>query len=666
MSCIARRLVAVCALMIAITAVSPTGAAAFEPRVPESFFGISDPDLWTLTEQGRLAQRDAQLQGIKAAGLDWVRTEIGWREIEPNAPQNGVHSYNWSLADNYVTALSHEGLRLFPMLMPAPVWALDPSAAAASCGRRGAVAPDRAGDYGDFAAALVRRYGADGTFWTSHSNLTPQPVTRVELWNEPNFRGFWCPAPDPETFASLMRQGADSIHAADPSVEVVLGGLAAFKNSQSDGGGLVAIGAGEFLERMLAQDPDLASRVQVVGFHPYESDANKDLSLIDWFRKQMNDAGLGTAEIALTEFGWHRGTAQWALSEDQRTQNYLEFTDQIPRTNCGITGVAAHTWETAELDPSNPEDWWGIASPSTGELYPSGQAYRDEVALYEGRGPAPAPSETIDLCGGSPDTQITSGPAASVPTDTVRFEFTSDDSTAAFWCNLDYQSWQPCSSPRDYGGLADGAQAFQVVAVDRFGHVDPSPASQTFEVHVDPGIVSIDSGPDQGELVGPTPTFAFSAPYASSYECRFDAGTFAPCSPSGTAPAAPLAGGKHLFEVRGIGGSGKIGASTVRNFSVDTTPPEIKVFVAGRTARINTATPTRIPRRSVSFRFVATDSSPLRSYRCKLDDHAWHACRPRLRLRHLSYGRHVLRVRIGDKWGNRATAAAAWRVVPRS
>jgi hypothetical protein len=394
-----RRLAAVGALAIATVGLSASQASAFEPSVPESFFGISDPVLWPLTEQGRLELRDSQLPGIKAAGLDWVRTEIGWREIEPNAPQDGVHTYDWSLADNYVTALADQGLQLFPMLMPAPVWAQDPAAAAADCDRRSAVAPEYAGDYGDFAGALVRRYGAGGSFWADHPDLTPQPVTRVELWNEPNFRSFWCPAPDPETFASLVRQGADSIHAADPSVDVVLGGLAAFKTTQFDGGGLVGIGAGEFLKRMLAQDPDLASRIDAVGFHPYALDANGDLSLIAWLRQQMKSVGLGNSvDIALTEFGWHGGTSPGSLSESQRARNYLQFTDQISRTNCGVTSVAAHTWETAEAYPAVSGHWWGIASPFTGELYPSGQAYRDEVAIYEGRGPTPPPTARITKC----------------------------------------------------------------------------------------------------------------------------------------------------------------------------------------------------------------------------------------------------------------------------
>ncbi len=397
-----RRLVAVGALLIAIVAFSASDAAAFVPRVPDSLFGISAPEQWAMTVQGKDAGRDAQLSGIKAAGLDWVRAEVGWREIEPTAPQSGHHSYDWSLADNYVTALANHGLQLFPMAMVAPDWAKDPAAAAAGCDRRSAVSPDHAGDYGAFVAALVGRYGSGGGFWVANPNLPYRPVTRVEVWNEANFRGFWCPAPDPETFASMVQEAADAAHAVDPNVDVVLGGLAAFKEARYDNQGLVGIAADEFLRRMLTRDPGLAGRIDAVGFHLYELDPDVDISLLGWLRQRMNADGLGAAGIALTEFGWHGGQAAGALSENQRAGNYRQFTDQVARTDCGVTAVAAHEWSSAERNPMKVDDWWGIASPSSGVLYPSGQAYAAEVALFEGRGPVPAPSATINVCGGPP------------------------------------------------------------------------------------------------------------------------------------------------------------------------------------------------------------------------------------------------------------------------
>jgi hypothetical protein len=88
------------------------------------------------------------------------------------------------------------------------------------------------------------------------------------------------------------------------------------------------------------------------------------------------------------------------------------------------------------------------------------------------------------------------------------------------------------------------------------------------------------------------------------------------------------------------------------------------IFIAGRIATANGGP--RIQRRNIGLRFVARDPSPVGPHECKLDGRAWRACRSKLRLRHLSYGGHVLRLHVADKWGNTAKARAAWGVVRRS
>ena len=61
-----------------------------------------------------------------------------------------------------------------------------------------------------------------------------------------------------------------------------------------------------------------------------------------------------------------------------------------------------HAWTTAEADPANADDWYGIADPDDQSLYPSGCAFTNVVARYEGRGATPAPRRTIRVCGGPP------------------------------------------------------------------------------------------------------------------------------------------------------------------------------------------------------------------------------------------------------------------------
>jgi hypothetical protein len=374
-------------------------AQAFEPRVPESFFGVSAPGMWAHTVQNRDQQRDRELDGIKAAGLDWVRVELGWREIEPNPPVGGVHSYRWQAADRLVRAVASRGMELMAMPMATPAWAESAPAAAMGCGRRAAVARERIADYGSFVEAIGERYGRSGSFWAANPELPQIPITRFEIANEPNWNAFWCPEPDPERYASLLATAADRIHAVDPQARVFLGGLAALQNSVHEGDAQRGMAADEFIERVMVEEPGLAETLDGVGFHAYDLDPAMNLSLVGWLRRTMNGTGLERAEIALTEYGWRSGGPLWgAISEPLRARNYELVTGQVARTDCGITAAAAHTWQSDELDPTDLGHWYGIASPLTGDPYPSGIAYRDQVALFEGRGPTPAPRETIDVC----------------------------------------------------------------------------------------------------------------------------------------------------------------------------------------------------------------------------------------------------------------------------
>ncbi|MGH2983145.1 MAG: trypsin-like serine protease [Solirubrobacterales bacterium] len=92
----------------------------------------------------------------------------------------------------------------------------------------------------------------------------------------------------------------------------------------------------------------------------------------------------------------------------------------------------------------------------------------------------------------------------------------------------------------------------------------------------DPPETTIGSGPS-GPTNDPTPTFGFSSDEpGSSFQCRFDADPFGPCSGPGAShtPAAPLADGAHAFEVRATDPANNDDPTPAsRSFTVDTQPP---------------------------------------------------------------------------------------------
>jgi hypothetical protein len=121
-----------------------------------------------------------------------------------------------------------------------------------------------------------------------------------------------------------------------------------------------------------------------------------------------------------------------------------------------------------------------------------------------------------------------------------------------------------CRGATGYDGPT-GVGTPKGVAAFAAGGVDTTPPQTTIE-----------SGPS-GPTSDSTPTFTFSSSEpGSSFECRVDAPTFAPCGPPYT--SAPLGDGAHVFEVRAKDGAGNADPSPAsRSFAVDTQAPLVSL-----------------------------------------------------------------------------------------
>jgi len=88
----------------------------------------------------------------------------------------------------------------------------------------------------------------------------------------------------------------------------------------------------------------------------------------------------------------------------------------------------------------------------------------------------------------------------------------------------------------------------------------------------------ITSGPAEGSSVeADEAVFGFGGDeHPLTFECKLDAGSFAPCTSPKTLDAPTL--GAHTFQVRATDAAGNPGTTVTRNFTVvDTTPPELTV-----------------------------------------------------------------------------------------
>lgn len=109
----------------------------------------------------------------------------------------------------------------------------------------------------------------------------------------------------------------------------------------------------------------------------------------------------------------------------------------------------------------------------------------DSAADFDLAAPTPrnnstAPAERI--CDRSPpETTITGQPRKRSKRRLARFAFQSSERRSSFECKLDKGRFEPCDSPLRVR-VGPGRHRFAVVAIDRAGNRDPSPATARFRV----------------------------------------------------------------------------------------------------------------------------------------------------------------------------------------
>jgi hypothetical protein len=158
-------------------------------------------------------------------GVDVVRIHVRWVNVAPGAASVQMPSgfdprgpddpqYNWGALDNAMRLLGDAHIRaMLAVTGSGPLWSSREPA-------RGnpRYLPD-ATKFGDFAAAVARRYG--------------DRVSRYLVWNEPNqpswlqpqfsCRGRRCTPVSPGLYRDLFRAAAREIRAADPGAQILIG-----------------------------------------------------------------------------------------------------------------------------------------------------------------------------------------------------------------------------------------------------------------------------------------------------------------------------------------------------------------------------------------------------------------------------------------------------------
>jgi hypothetical protein len=343
-------------MAMALALLVPTGAGAAVPKkVPSAFVGI-DADGPLLTDPS--VDYAGQLDTMVTSGVQTMRVVFNWAAAQPYASsadvpagergrftnEGGVPT-DYSDTDRLVTAAAQRHIVLLPVVLVAPGWdARHPGEFASP--------PTNAQPYADYTAALARRYGPGGAFWTEHPELDVQPIRQWQIWNEPNLDYFWSDQPFAADYVQLLRLAREAIRGVDPRATIVLAGLPndswqAISQIYSAGG------RGLF---------------DVAAFHPFTEKVDGVRTILERDRKVMARNGDARKPLWVTELSWTsaKGKTSVSFGNDETEQGQAKKLAAAYtllanlRTKLRIGRVYWYTWLSRDVQDDYPFDWSGL------------------------------------------------------------------------------------------------------------------------------------------------------------------------------------------------------------------------------------------------------------------------------------------------------------------
>ncbi len=245
--------------------------------------------------------RKRVLQLSKNSGVNWIRQQIAWRDL-----QDVSGEIYWAELDDIVQDAHEAGVNLLLNVVQSPSWAT-------SNGSHGLPSREHFSTFAGFMGSMAARYQGR--------------VQAYEIWNEQNRAcenggdcatagGVGGEVAGADYYVDLLGAAYDSIKANDPNAIVVSGGPTSTETNRSD----IAMSDSAYIRDMLG-NPNF--RADVIGIHPGGHNNPPDTMWPDnpgpepwansrefYFRRiedniqAAKDAGRGDMPLWVTEFGW--------------------------------------------------------------------------------------------------------------------------------------------------------------------------------------------------------------------------------------------------------------------------------------------------------------------------------------------------------------------------
>jgi hypothetical protein len=366
------------------------------------------------------------------------------------------------------------------------------------------------------------------------------------------------------------------------------------------------------------------------------------------------------------------GSYTWTTTVSRGATHY-DIQGPQPKVTVDGTAPAAPSITEKPLNPSNDStptfafsdsdasatfqcqlDGGGFSACTSPTTYPTvaNGPHTFDVKAIDLAGNESAPTSyswTIDA-GTPPTPAIDSHPPDPDNDTSPTFQFSDTEGGVTFQCKLDSGSFVGCSSPKTYTDITgNGSHTFSVRALDAVQNTSAA-ASFTWTIDTVPPVVTFDTTPSNLSKDS-TPTFAFHANEASTFECKLETQAFSPCTSPKTFATTP--DGPHTFTVRATDAAGNPNSASFA-WTIDATAPVLSVTV-------KPADPSGVA--TAHFEFAATDASSV-AFQCQLDGGSFQACAtpPGKDYSSLSNATHTFTLMGTDAAGNVSTTAYSWLV----
>jgi hypothetical protein len=295
-----------------VAVAAPAELSSANGATEETLFGVHQDVTWDSSERA-IAVIEAAETSLHP---EISRNSLLWHMIEETP---GIR--NWARTDAVVRELRAADIEPLLVVYGSPSWA---NSVPRSTNQSHLYVPPPGpmferwlSEYTDFVRAAAARYSG--------------MVRKWEIWNEPNERFFWKPAPDPFQFMRVYTALRQAILETDPSAQVAVGGLS----------GLVVgccIYARDFLRPLI----DAGVPIDYLAIHPYSRHApdvhvkwQGNFDDIDVIRAFLDSNGLASTDLWVTEWGWSSQTVGL-----DRQASYLATSLELLRTRYSYVHVA--------------------------------------------------------------------------------------------------------------------------------------------------------------------------------------------------------------------------------------------------------------------------------------------------------------------------------------